>query len=388
MLSFRLIRQTLGILVFAFLLAPEAGRAQVAKAKNVKIPTIDGVTLNANFWVGGGKGGATVILLHNFDKTGGDSQKDGWNALAENLQKAGHSVLSFDFRGHGQSLTVEPAKFWSPEFAYNMAILRPKRDKEGKYPETITTADLTAAYYPFLVNDIAAVRAYLDRQNDAGNINTKNVIVIGAGQGATLGALWMETEMKRRQAEPKIANVTVAQAAKLPANVFDFKNPTGKDLAAGIFLDISPTLDGKEMPIHTWLKDVGKENKVPLVFLYGTQDAAAKKVSVDLLSSISPNYKVGGMEEWPKELPFTGEKGIPNTKLKGSQLLTADLPTEGLIATYTNRLLEKRTIIAHEIQGFDKSPAFWVFPTGMIPVRTKPTEDAPRPIPLGSFGIR
>jgi alpha-beta hydrolase superfamily lysophospholipase len=382
MLSFPRLRLALGILALALLCHPEASRAD---SKRHTIETIDGVKLKANLWTGG-KDGATVILLHNFDKTGGDSTKDGWNALAEALNKAGHTVISFDFRGHGQSLEVDPDKFWHAEFGYNSKYVKFKRDKEGKLPTTITTADITPNYYPFLVNDISAVRAFLDKQNDAGNINTKNIIVIGAGQGATLGALWMESEMRRRQAVPNNPLIGVQASLTLPPGAFQFKEPAGRDLAAGIFLTPSPTLGGQNVPLQSWLKDLGKEHKVPLAFISGKDDKDGSKYALTLLTSISPNYKVDAPP--PKELPFTGEKTIADTKLKGSELLTAELGTQDwIVKDYLKPMIEKRTIIAQETQAFEKYPSFWMIGTARVPARLKETDASPRPLPLGSFGI-
>jgi len=395
MLSFRILRPVLGLLALALLIQPEPGRAQVpppANSKRHTIETIDGVHLKANLWVGKkGQDGATVILLHNFDKGGGDSQKDGWNALGDALQKAGHSVISFDFRGHGQSLEVNPDKFWSQmEFPYNTRYLKFKVQPGGKLPGTISQTDFTANYYPFLVNDITAIRAFLDKQNDAGIINTKNLIVIGAGQGATLGALWMESELKRRQAVPKDPRLGIAAAAVLPPVAFDFKDPAGQDIAAGIFLSPSPTLGGQPVPLTTWMKDLGTvkdSNKIPLAFLYGGEDKTGSKYALDLLTAVSPNYKKGMAP--PKELPFTGEEAI-ETKLTGSQLLNAELPTEKwIVEKYIPPMLEKRTIIAAGTQAFEKWPAFWRSPTGVIiPVRLRETDEAPRPVPLQLFGIQ
>jgi alpha-beta hydrolase superfamily lysophospholipase len=382
---FRLLRVALGILALALLLQPETGRAQAPAAKRYTIDTIDGVKLKANLWVGkNGKDGATVILLHNFDNKGGDCQKDGWNDLAAALQKEGHSVLSFDFRGHGESIGVDPAKFWSNEFAYNQRYVKFKL-VEGKPPESITQTNFRDGYYPFLVNDITAVRAFLDKQNDAGTINTKNVVVIGAGQGATLGMLWMESEMRRRQGVPINPALGLAQALLLPPAAINLKDPAGRDLVGGIFLSPSPTLGGMQVPVHSWLKNLGKENKVPLAFITAEGDKEGTKYALNLLLGVSPDYVVGKAP--PKELPFTGEKAI-ETKLTGSQMLSEGLPTEKwIVQDYLPKVLEKRTIIAQATQGFDKYPSFWIWPTTRVPARLRETDDTPRPLPLSYFGI-
>lgn len=393
MLAFRLLRLTLGAFALALLLQPELTRAQGNDPKRYTIDTIDGVKLKANLWVGAkGKDGATVILLHDFDKTGGSCQKDGWNALAAALQKEGHSVISFDFRGHGESIGVDKRKFWDRsdlnpnltlnEFPYNPRYVK-ARIKGGEFPETIAHTDFNSLYYPFLVNDIAAVRAFIDRQNDAGTINTKNIVVIGAGQGATLGALWMATEQKRKQAG--MMPILGLQVALAQPGGLQFKGAAGQDIAAGIFLSPSPTLGGQSVPLMSWLREVGKEEKIPLAFISADNDKAGSQFASRLLLAVSPNFVTGKAP--PKELPFTGEKNIA-TKLTGSKMLDADLPTESwIVKDYLPPLLEKRTIIAQAAHQFDKFPSFWIFNNRFVPARIKDTDDAPRPIPLIQFNI-
>ena len=50
---------------------------------------------------------------------------------------------------------------------------------------------------PVLINDIAAVKCFLDRKNDTGACNTSSTILLGAETGATLGAIWLNAEWRR-----------------------------------------------------------------------------------------------------------------------------------------------------------------------------------------------
>src|SRR5438874_1289007 len=105
-------RLTLGLaLLGLWLFSCQSVFAQAAKkadAKRVTFKTYDGVELAGTFYPAGGtaKKDATVLLLHDFDhKSGGNSHQDRWDELAERLQQEGYSVLSFDFRGFGESKT-------------------------------------------------------------------------------------------------------------------------------------------------------------------------------------------------------------------------------------------------------------------------------------------
>ena len=64
-------------------------------------------------------------------------------------------------------------------------------------PDTIDHKDFdnrSNEYYPYLVNDVAAAKSYLDKHSSTGQANSSNLIVIGAGEGATIGAMWMESQ--------------------------------------------------------------------------------------------------------------------------------------------------------------------------------------------------
>ena len=122
-----------------------------------------------------GKANAPVVMfLH---KLGSDRTKGDWDALALKLQERNYAVLSFDFRGHGQSKTIlEPEKFWSYSMNTQYLNIRDRKKRVLNY------ADFQTKYLPCLVNDIVAARYDLDNRNDSGQCNTSNIIVIGAGK--------------------------------------------------------------------------------------------------------------------------------------------------------------------------------------------------------------
>ena len=81
--------------------------------ENVKILTADGVKLHGVFYASEKKNAPTVIMIHPVGE-GKSSEGEDWKNLAETLQKAKYSVMMFDFRGHGESTTIEdPMLFWS-----------------------------------------------------------------------------------------------------------------------------------------------------------------------------------------------------------------------------------------------------------------------------------
>lgn len=293
--------------------------------KNVSFKTHDGVQLSGTLYPNSaGKRDATVLMLHNFDlKKGGSSQQEGWSTLASTLQTQGYVVLTFDFRGFGESKAVNAQTFWSHK--HNNTYIR---RRGARLPESIDHKDFTNVYARYLVNDIAAAKVYLDRLNDNREANTSSLIVLGAGEGATLGALWMANETRRardRNKNPLLIGVPP-----------DLAEPESNDLAAGIWLSPSPTLAGFNVPVGRWIGDAGKTKKVPMAFVFGKNDARGDQFARTLERYIKPSAAKS------KEFPLTGVKPIADTKLAAEKLLQSDLETEKWIIGYVNQVMGER----------------------------------------------
>jgi hypothetical protein len=306
-----------GALVLAGAYLGEA-TASAQQGEAARIVTVDGVRLNAVFYPKGSKNSATVIMLHPIGQ-GNNIRMPGWNTLAKELHKAGYSVLMFDFRGHGESTTIEDEKaFFS--FVPNRFKLKEK--------ETIDYKDYKTAanYLPVLVNDIAAVKAFLDRKNDAGVCNTSNTIVIGADQGATLGAIWTNSEWSRYKYTPPLNNFMKPEFAK---------SPEGKDIIASVFLTPQPKLGAtRTVALSSTLKIACKEQGMATLLFYGKDDVAARTYAKTLENALKP-AKAG------KKYEFIGSYDLP-TKLGGVQLLQDGLKTEDLITQYLDKVVMDR----------------------------------------------
>lgn len=340
-------------------------------SKKVPIPTCDGVELQGTLWAGGKKD-ACVLLLHNFDKAkGGSSHQDGWDDLAENLQKEGYTVLSFDFRGFGESKTVSRS-FWTKD--HNKGV-RGARTNPPK--ETIDYKDFVQpGYYLNLVNDIAAAKAYLDRQNDLKNLNSSNIIVIGAGEGATLGALWMAAEFKRARA-PGGGFIG-------PAGLDD---PEGRDIVCGVWLNISPTVAGNRVAVNNWTGQAGLKHKVPMLFMYGKDDKASEGIAIGHLQGIVKGFVV---DQKPKDkaFEFTRNWGVKATSLTGSKLLSKSLDTNEIIRFYLNDNMEKRGAREARNRDMVKSAYYWTLGNRQTLPAKRSNEELPSSIiPLRELGL-
>lgn len=348
------------------------------EGRRVVIETSDSVRLQGSFYPGKGSDAPCVMLLHDFDvKKGGNRDQGGWTHLAKELSKKGYHVLSFDFRGHGQSTNIDK-KFW--DFPHNRQLVRGFNPNDP--PTTLSQTNFTAPYYKHLVNDIAAAKSYLDRKNDTGELNTSNLIVIGAGDGGTLGVMWMISEWRRKK-----AIVAPGDLIPRPYPLCQLDEPEGRDQMCGVFLNLSTTIAGQGVPLRTWLKDLGGINNVPLVFIYGKDDPMGSQLAQQYLVSVDPGF-AGGKRPSKKELQFTGHFAVPDTKLVGSELLDESLATtDFIVEKYIEPLKQKRGVIEPRDRQFDKNVYYWEFARGRATLANNAaiSDKAPVPIPVDAF---
>jgi hypothetical protein len=287
-----------------------------SKGEKIRFTTVDGVEIQGMFYQGKKRNGPTVMMLHAL---GEDSRKKAWISLAETLN-AECSVLTFDFRGHGQSTTIDPSLFW--KYPRNIASVRGAPKKEN-----IDFKDMGKDYYPVLVNDIAAAKAFLDNRNDTGVCSTSNLIVLGADTGATLGAIWLNAEWHRYVFTPAVLGTSLASIAK---------TPEGKDTIAAVWLSATSKLGTRTVSLPTVLDIAGRENATPMVFMYSEDDASAKNVA----KACETRFKGKKKDEKYRltlALPIQG-----GGKLSGAALLQKSLTTEQNIVDYIKEAAEAK----------------------------------------------
>lgn len=368
----------LALLTLAFVVPSEA-RAQAKKAefKRVTIKTFDGVELAGTFYpppAGGKDKDAVVMLIHHFDAAkGGGQHKDGWGDLAARLQRDGYAVLSFDFRGFGDSKTVD-TEFWDVrKFPHNQSAR--KRPVGKMLPVSIDHKDFKADYYPYLVNDVAAAKAFLDRRNDASEVNTSNTIVIAAGDGATAAALWMAQECRRKRDKNPPNGIGVVRPNLAEAE--------GKDIACAVFLTINTKIGNRSVggngPLKAWIKDAGKNGKIPLAFVYGEKDDKGMSLSKSLLKEI----KMPGVKGGPFAL--TGEHAVKNNKLSGSALLNR-ATLDWIADNYLDPVMDKRGAKERRTRAVEKWRYFYELP-GRQPMLAKRAGDEIPYVNLALFGL-
>src|SRR5207237_10398388 len=243
--SLMLSPRRLQLLALAGLFVVHSFAGAQGAGEKVRFTTVDGVEIQGMFYQGGKRNSPTIMFLHAL---GEDSRKKTWISLAESLNEKGCAVLTFDFRGHGQSTTIEPTVFWRQPRNITGVKGAPKR-------ESIEYKDMTPTYYPIVVNDIAAAKAFLDNRNDTGVCNTSSLILLGADTGATLGAIWLNAEWHRYAFTP--ANLLMG----VPASIA--KAPEGKDTIAAIWLSATSKLGSRTIRLSSLLDKPAREYATP-----------------------------------------------------------------------------------------------------------------------------
>ena len=200
------------------------------------------------------------------------------------------------------------------------------------------------------MNDIAAAKAYLDRRNDQKELNSSSVVIIGAGEGATLGAMWLANECRRKR-DTNMPPVPFPQAAVLASQ------PEISDIACAVWLTISPKL-GTTVPLSRWLIEAGRKNKVPMAFFFGKTDSAGSSLARDHVAAIK---KLTGTKS--KDFQLTGSYAISGTKLIGSLLLDKNLDTETFIKKYLDTVLEARGSKEQKDRKSEASQYWYIYPT-------------------------
>jgi pimeloyl-ACP methyl ester carboxylesterase len=242
--------------VMGFALGPASAASR--EAEPIRLETFDQVVLRGWFWSSSQpKRDPTVILLH---EPGREPRDADWKALAGQLQAKGYSVLYFHFRGHGDSTEVGQG-FWDQPL--NTRFIRGANRK----PDVVTWESFSSRYWPMLAHDVAAARAFLDLKNDSGDCHSSRLLLIGVGDGITLGLQWLASESRR------FNSITNLFGEKLATQ----SEATGTIGLVGIGLRSS--LGDRSVPVLEWVSQLQKHLPTRMALLYHPADTSAAGVA-------------------------------------------------------------------------------------------------------------
>src|SRR5262249_45054116 len=121
-----------------------------------------------------------------------------------------------------------PASFWLVAANANL------RKELPKGTGSLSAAQLPKWYLPFLVQDVVAARALLDTKHDARELNSRNLLLVAAGEGVQLAAVWLAPGARRYGLTPLLTRAA--------------SPPESSDLMGAVWIDFSPRLGGLTLP--------------------------------------------------------------------------------------------------------------------------------------------
>jgi pimeloyl-ACP methyl ester carboxylesterase len=309
-----------------------------------------------------------VVILMYPPGGGRDMTKGDWVGLAHRLNDEGYHVFRFDWRGHGASTDIVDTKFFwqtGPTAGLNTSLITGSRKSPLK-SELNATKDLSPAnlgrYYPVFVNDLAAVRLLIDKRNDAGEVNSSSVYLVGAGEAAALGMLWVTAEWLRPAVSPPpgALGVNVARYAYVPQplTVGGLGTEAGTTIAGAVWLSPARPVNSPitETAIKNWVSKIApkmRENN-PMLFLYGEKDARGQSQSKFFYSEALVAEGRGSSVE---KLDQTFIRAISGTNQSGVNLLgnNTELKTEDRLVEYMSVIQKKRAGVGRVTRGYGES---------------------------------
>jgi hypothetical protein len=324
-------RRAVGVLIL--FLAPVSSFGQMEKSEEITFFTADHVEVAGTYYEGGrGKLSPCVLFLHRF---GGDRKQPGWSKLALSLQQKGYAVLSFDFRGHGQSTSVGP-DYWS------VPLHKSLKPVPNTPANTIRLEQFTRlVQLATLVNDIRAAKRVLDMKSRDGHCDSSNLFVVGAETGASLGILWIDAEWQRW----RMAKDNNGRPQK--------QGQEALDIAGALWLSVNAKWTGKhQAPMENWLGSPLRE-RTPMGFIYGADDSKGKERSVAAFEKLTNAAK----ESMHK---FSASFGVPKTSLSGNELLIDErLSVCNSATSYFETIMESRRRIIRSAADLDLLPTLY-----------------------------
>ena len=281
------------------------------------------------------------------------------------LAANGFNVVQFDFRFHGQRTDVQPAIFWNDQFN-KMHVTGANRRPQ---PSELTFKDIKNpnTYYPMLVNDVMAVRTYLDLQNDSGKVNTSSVYLIGTGDAVSVGFLYMTAEWFREREVPNVAVPPLFVSSK--RQIFLGSQPCGRDLTGAIWISPTRHPSMSQSTIEnftTKYPSAAPMRETPMLFIHGEKDTKSKEGSKFFFEKVlvaqpKPNSRLA-------KLPQTFQREIKGTQLAEAELLGKNLGTEEMIIKYLEDVdKDRKSKVQIAKRGYTKPLGVQLSSFGVVP---------------------
>ena len=298
------------------------------------------------------KGAAPVVLmLHDYKANPNEAV---WEDTAQLLANRGYNVFRFDFRGHGKSLDVVPGEFWlRPEnkSLINLGGVNPS------LKSTIKFTEFKQNYFPMLVQDIAAARNVIDQLNDNGVVNASTIYLLGAGDSAGLGMLYLASEWSRERQKPNVG--VVAQYVSPNRPLFPTAEPAGGDFGGAVWLGPTRNVSMSTQIIKDWVlspRTINLRTETSMLFIHAEKDTksapVAKFLYKDALMVESRTNPSTGQKLLRPEQTFVRE--IKGSAAAGAKLLGNKLGTEDMVEKFLKAVDSERKSKTRKTREWDK----------------------------------
>ena len=248
------------------------------KKEEHRLKTRDYVELAITYYPSkAGKQAVPVVMLHDFKET-----RNVFNNLASNLQDPNegesYAVITVDLRGHGES-TVQQAP-------------------NGQTRDLDASRLRPADFQLMVTQDMEAVRRFLVKKNDEGDLNLNALTLVGAGMGANVATYWAAKDW----ATPRLAT-----------------RKQGQDVKALVLA--SPQWSYRGLPLLQPLRQQGLLSDVSFLLVYGSQQSKAKRDANVIMKNLKRDHPAPPPDRAKEEKDLFE---IPiETKLQGTKLLTS-----------------------------------------------------------------
>jgi pimeloyl-ACP methyl ester carboxylesterase len=258
-----------GVLVEPVQALAQADAKKIPDPEDIDLTTTDGVQLKATYFKSiKGKEAVPVMMVHGFK-----GNRHDFDALAKKLQALGHAVIVPDLRGHGDSTTVQ------------------------NFSKKLAADKLLPPHFALMASkDLEAVKAFLVKRNNDGELNIDKLCVVGAEMGASVGLLWSALDWSWPM-------LTIGKQ--------------GQDVKAIVM--ISPKWSDHRIQVPEALSNDGIKRMVSIYIVMGADDPDAVKEAKRIFKTFEVTHPEPDAASPEKKDLFYDE--TKKTRLQGTKLL-------------------------------------------------------------------
>jgi pimeloyl-ACP methyl ester carboxylesterase len=298
---------------------PPAKKPKLPEPQDMVLLTNDGFRIATTYYSSTkGKDAVPIILVHDCKHPRDDRMckhnRNDYAELARSLQELGHAVVVPDLRGHGDSIP------------------------EGSERTSLSKTD----YVRMVTGDMEAVKDFLRKANNEGQLNIEKLCVVGAAPGASVALTWAQLDWSRAP----VGIVKLGQDVKALVLISPVWNTPGLPLKP--VLTTSNTRFALTDPLLISAADRGlitfknrfaldMRREVSVLIIAGKRKSKASRDARAVYTMLKRFHPTPPAKEQAEKQDLY--YGTLDTELQGADLLGQRLNVEGLIFEFIRRRL-------------------------------------------------